>query len=209
MVKVTCPLTVDQIEYLVTSDDTSAIVETSDLPTGSILGYLKLIGLDSITFGENVISEDLLKSYMTIRSITPRSNLIELHANALFYYIHGRVYNTNKYDDMVTRFVENNRLIMEQHIKVIQSIPLYLKMAAGRYSGFVEFVDEPLDYVSSNIFHLAGYDNELLLLLVSDSLAGVPICEYYRYHFDRYVDNKRLIQSFIDNPSNMLHQLVN
>lgn len=177
-------------------------ISQTEMTPKHVLGYLSNLKIDFLAV--NVTSEFLLE-YMKTPFFVGQSNLIDLHAQVLAC------------EALKEDCTELERgippAVSQDQLELMRSLPLYLIKSSnigdaqkGDILGTrLNKVRESNPNIGVNFAHLASKD-ELFVRLISSTLYDFETQSYYSYYFDKYIyGGDRLIQFFIDNPSNMLN----
>jgi len=181
------------------------------LKPAHILGYLSNLKIDFLVTN---FTTEFLVEYMKTPFLVGRSNLSQLHADVLLAKAHVQTLeDPDMWSSSILKAIPDS--VIEHQMDVIRSLPLFLiesSDAPGPVKNPIvgetqHEVGGPVEGVGVNFVHLIEHD-EVLLSLVSDTLLDFNR-SYYTYYFDEYIyGGDRLIQFFIDNPTNMLHAVV-
>jgi hypothetical protein len=174
----------------------------NDMSPKHVLGYLSNLKID---FRMANVTSELLLEYMKTPFFVGRSNLAEMHAAVL---------TCEQLEEGCTGIEKDIPTSLKRdQIEFIRSLPLYLIHSSNMsevqkvevLGTQTPIVQEANPNIGVNLAHLVA-DDELFVRLISSSLYDFETQRYYSYYFDKYIyGGDRLIQFFIDNPSNMLH----
>ena len=163
---------------------------------GPILQYLANLNLtQKSSLNTKKISCELLTHYVKMRDVCKVSELLDVHANVLYFLKYGEVLYPDalelfNYDDIVMFVKDNARLLVIQ-AALLNSIPLYVATSHttdvdGDRSKheLVKTVDEKVHpEISVSLFNLFGH-KEFLIRYLEET---VPMDDqiYFKPHYDK------------------------
>lgn len=163
---------------------------------GPILQYLANLNLtQQSTLNTKKISGELLAHYMKMRDVCKVKELLDVHANILYFLKYGEVLYEDAlelfdYDDIVEFVKENPRLLIMQ-AALLNSIPLYVATAHTTdvdedrsKNELVTTVDEKIHpEISVSLFNLFGHDDFLIRYL--EEVIPMEDQIYFKPHYDK------------------------
>lgn len=104
-----------EIDYLKTKEN---------LAPKSMLIYLANLKIDC---DFDIIDEELMQTFFTLKETTNITNLQYVYANILFYAKTGEILYQHAIPTFsISEFIENNKDVVYHHVNVLNSIPLFL-----------------------------------------------------------------------------------
>lgn len=163
---------------------------------GPILQYLANLNLTrQSTLNTKKISCELLAHYMKMRDVCKVKELLDVHANILYFLKYGEVLYEDAlelfdYNDIVMFVQENPRLLIMQ-AALLNSIPLYVATAHTTdvdedrsKNELVKTVDEKVHpEISVSLFNLFGHDDFLIRYL--EEVIPIEDQIYFKPHYDK------------------------
>ena len=163
---------------------------------GPILQYLANLNLtQQSSLNTKKISCELLAHYMKMRDVCKVKELLDVHANILYFLKYGEVLYEDAlelfdYDDIVMFVKEHPRLLIMQ-AALLNSIPLYVATAHTTdvdedrsKNELVTTVDEKIHpEISVSLFNLFGHDDFLIRYL--EEVIPMEDQIYFKPHYDK------------------------
>lgn len=193
-------------------------ISESSLTPAHILGYLANLKIDFRVTG---FDSAFFLEYLKTPFLVGQSNLSRLHANMLMWNVmHELEFET--IGDHQSLYESIPEEVIEQQMELLSSLPLFLiesaEMPGPKKAEVlrcdVKESDKVFEHVGVNFVHLIEFKEFLLKLLfmsVGDmAMKGAEDFTYYTHYFDKYIyGGDKLIQFFINNPENLLHDAIN
>jgi len=203
-IKSTLPLSPSTIaEYCshnVKGETIDVIFDISDcrMLNHHILNYLAHLKIPCTVIGFDTI---FLYEYITTSNYLGNTNLAKHHANVLYYQKYGIPY----FDDVLTEFnLESLDRMVKLSTDIIDSLPLFLLASCEKLEISENDIKHGKNYTGVNFAHLAEF-TEFFVSYLADNIFVMSNQKYYSHFFDEYIyGGDKLIQSFIDNPDNLL-----
>lgn len=211
------------------SDGIVFVFDIKECPLKSehILGYLANLKVD---FRVVNIDEEFLVRYMQTDFFVGNSNLIQHHANFLYYH----KFRTLLFDDPeLMSDIAGNKLIynfyrdcnevgtkesnpFDDQMKVIRSLPKFLVHCCGTIDelrraaiiGPIVKQEDKLKYCGANIARLIDCSDDLLLQLIADKVFNFEQQLYYSFYFDKFYYNQTKLIAFFQGSDNVINSVI-
>lgn len=159
------------------------------------LAHLK-ISCDIIGFDHT-----FLYDYIMTSNFIGNTNLAKHHANVLYYQKYGIPY----FEDVLGEFdIDSLHRMKCVYTDVIDSLPLFLLKSCDKLEISENAITTTKRYSGINFAHLIQFP-EFLVSYLGDKIFDMSNQKYYTHLFDDYLyGGDKLIQSFLDNPDNLL-----
>lgn len=163
---------------------------------GPILQYLANLNLtQQSSLTTKKISGELLAHYVRMRDVCKVKELLDVHANVLYFLKYGEVLYEDAlelfdYDDIV-EFTKNNAHLLVIQAALLNSIPLYVATCQTTdvdedrsEHELVKTVDEKIHpEISVSLFNLFGHDDFLIRYL--EHVVPMEHQIYFKPHYDK------------------------
>lgn len=206
---VTLPLSPqNQVEYF----KDKSILFRVDIPNSRITPKQCLMTLSNMRIKAEIkgVTPELLLEYMTGKFVVETVNLAKICANIILGYKFQRMPYEDVAEhfslDQYTDFIFDNRELLDDWIKIIHSVPLYLAISSKSFmdqedgealKNELTKQDEPFATVGANLSQVLALPEFLVLFNVNNDYTDLLARPYYTHYFDEYIYGGDKLISFL------------